>query len=149
MPTSKSTRRAARSIAEIFAQGGEAAFRDWESRVLADLCAGDRQVLALGGGIILRPENRERLAARGKTVWLTARPETLWQRIQADLTTAARRPNLTVAGGLEEIRQVLAARTPLYRQTADWVVDTEEKSPALVAAEILALARPCLPVDPA
>ncbi len=142
-------RRAARSIAEIFAQGGEAAFRDWESRVLAELSAGDRQVLALGGGIILRPENRERLANGGKTVWLTARPETLWQRIQADRTTAARRPNLTVAGGLEEIRQVLASRTPLYRQTADWVVDTEEKSPALVAAEILALARPCLPVDPA
>ncbi len=140
-------RRAGLSIAEIFAHDGEPAFRQWESTVLAELCGGARQVLALGGGAILAPANRALLAGSGKTVWLTARPETLWQRIEADQATAARRPNLTVGGGLAEIRQVLAARTELYRQSADWVVDTEEKSPAEVAAEILALVRPSLPAD--
>ncbi len=142
-------RRAGRSIAEIFAAQGETAFRDWESRVLADLCQKARQVLALGGGIIVRPQNQQLLKSCGQTVWLTARPETLWQRICTDRATAARRPNLTIAGGLDEIRRLLDQRTPLYRQSADWVVDTEDKSPADVAAEILALVRPTVPVDPA
>ncbi len=142
-------RLAGKSIAEIFAEDGEPAFRDWESKVLADLCAGPRHVLALGGGIIVRPQNRQLLRSSGKTVWLSAEPETLWQRIAADRTTAARRPNLTVGGGLEEVRRILAERLPLYRQSADWVVDTEDKSPANVADEILTQVRQIVPVDPA
>jgi shikimate kinase len=142
-------RTAGKSIADIFADDGEPAFRDCESSVLAELCKNTRQVLALGGGIIERRKNRGLLKSFGKTVWLSAEPETLWQRIAADHTTAGRRPNLTAGGGLDEIRRILAERLPLYRQSADWVVDTEGKSPADVAAEILALVRPSLPVDPA
>jgi shikimate kinase len=142
-------RRAGKSIAEIFADGGEPAFRDRETSELVELCRSARQVLALGGGIIIRQQNRDMLKRCGKTVWLSAKPETLWRRITADPTTAARRPNLTVAGGLDEIRRILAQRLPLYRESADWVVDTEDKSAADVAAEILALVRPSVPVDPA
>src|SRR5262245_31375942 len=83
------------SIADIFASQGEGAFRDLESQVVAELAAGDQTVLSLGGGAVLRPENRATLAAAGPMVWLTASPETLWGRIQADPETAARRPNLT------------------------------------------------------
>jgi shikimate kinase len=130
--------RAAQTIANIFATRGEEAFRDWESRVLADLAARDRAVLSLGGGAVLRPRNRASLAGRGPVVWLQATPEILWQRILEDTATAARRPNLTALGGITEIIATLAERQEIYRQCATLTVDTEGKSPALVADEILA-----------
>lgn len=130
--------RAGRSIAEIFSAAGEAGFRDLESAVLADLLARDRQVVALGGGVVLRPANRAAIRAAGRTVWLQASPQTLSQRIAADATTAARRPNLTAAGGISEITAMLAQRQPFYRECAGLAVDTENKTPAEVAEEILA-----------
>src|SRR5262245_55571035 len=63
--------RAGMSIKDIFAQGGEAAFRDWETSVVQDLTQLDQTVLALGGGVVLRPANREAIR-RGWVVWLTA-----------------------------------------------------------------------------
>ncbi len=74
-----------------------------------------------------------------KVVWLTAEPETIARRLAADAATASRRPNLSAAGGLEEIRRLLAERTPLYRKLGDFEIDTENKSPAEVAAEIQAM----------
>jgi shikimate kinase len=126
--------RAGRSIAAIFADSGEAAFRDLESAELAELVRRKRTVIALGGGVVLRDENRALLRCGGKVVWLTADPETIHDRLAEDPVSSARRPPLTSAGGLEEIRQLLAVRTPLYRECAELVVD---KSPAEVAAEIL------------
>jgi len=130
--------RAGKSIAQIFIDDGEQAFRDAESRVVAELAVRDRTVLALGGGAVLREENRRALADRGPVVWLTASPETLWRRIQADPATGSRRPNLTIAGGITEIIATLDARRPIYRQCADVEVDTEERTPAEVADAILA-----------
>ncbi len=135
--------RAGRSIAAIFADDGEQAFRDLESAVLNDLLKRDRTVLALGGGVVLREENRQRLqsacqAGQAKIVWLKAAPETLWQRILADTSTAARRPNLTVAGGLAEIRQLLSQREPLYKSCADSTIDADGKRLAEVADEVVA-----------
>lgn len=135
--------RAAKSIAEIFAGAGQTQFRDLESAVLADLLKRDRSILALGGGVVLRKENRQLLrsavdAGRGKIIWLEASPETLWERIQADPQTAARRPNLTASGGVEEVRRLLGERGPLYRECADLTIDTEGKSAVEVAEEIVA-----------
>lgn len=129
--------RAGQSIAEIFSHDGEAAFRDLESTMLAELLCRDRLVIALGGGVVLRPENRAAIRACRHTVWLQASPETLAERIAADATTAQRRPNLTAAGGISEITAMLAKREPFYRECAGLVVDTENKSPAAVADEIL------------
>ena len=131
-------RRAGRTIKEIFAADGEGAFRDLEAATLADLAAGEKQVIALGGGVVLREANRQLLAARGKTAWLQASAETLLARIEADPTTGARRPNLTAAGGLEEICNLLAQRTPLYEACANLVVASEGRSPEEIAAEIVA-----------
>jgi shikimate kinase len=142
-------RQSARAIAQIFAESGEVLFRDWETRVLEEATARQQTVIALGGGIVLAERNRGLLRRGGRTVWLTARPETLWKRIAQDATTAGRRPNLTAGGGLGEIEQILADRLPLYRECADWVVDTEDKSPAEVAHDILALAAPTAPLDSA
>jgi shikimate kinase len=130
-------RRAALTIKQIFEAGGEAAFRDWETQVVTELAQHERAVLALGGGAILRPENRAAIAQQGTIVWLTASPETLWSRIQADATTAARRPNLSAGGGINEIIATLDARREVYRQCADMEVDTEGKTPDQVADAIV------------
>ena len=136
--------RAGKSITDIFAQDGEHAFRTLETAVLSHLLHHQNTILALGGGAVLREENRRHLretctASSGKVIWLKASPETLWRRIQADTTTAARRPNLTVAGGLNEIHELLAHREELYRQCADHTIDTDGKPLDQVAAEIAAL----------
>src|SRR5689334_9789562 len=111
-------RAAGKSIAAIFADDGEQAFRDHESAALAACAARPRIVLATGGGVVLRAANREILRQMhnggGQIAWLRASPETILDRLTADASTAWRRPNLTPAGGLREIVELLAQRTPLY-----------------------------------
>jgi shikimate kinase len=130
-------RRAGKSIARIFAEEGEPAFRDLEAQVIADLCRRQQLVLAAGGGAPLRAENRRAMHAGGRVVWLTASPETILARMSADATTATRRPSLTDQGPLEEIVQLLARREPIYQETADWTVPTEGRTPKQLVEEIL------------
>ena len=131
--------RAGQSIADIFSQSGEQAFRDLESQVLMDLCRRNQAVIALGGGVVLREENRNAIAgAGGPVVWLTATPQAILRRLEVDPTTSTRRPNLTSAGGVDEILQLLQVRLPLYRECATLEVDTEGKSPDMIAEEIVA-----------
>lgn len=130
-------RRAGKSIARIFAEDGEPAFRDLEAEVIADLCRQPKLVLATGGGAPLRSESRRKMRAGGKVVWLTAQPETIHARMSGDATTADRRPNLTDKGPLEEIRTLLTSREPIYRESAHVQVDTEGKTPEAITDEIL------------
>ena len=130
-------RRAAKSIAAIFAEDGEPKFRALESQVLAELVQADRHVLALVGGVVLQLQNREVIKRAGPVVCLTAHPETILDRISADPTTAERRPNLT-SGGLEEIRELLANREPLYRECASAAVDTSGRDLTDVVKDVLA-----------
>jgi shikimate kinase len=125
-----------RSVREIFAERGEAGFRDCEAAALRELCGHAGGVVATGGGAVLREENRRRMRAAGTVVWLTAGAETLWRRMQADPATAERRPALTV-GGLAEVRELLAAREPLYREAAHLIIDTDSRSPEAVVDAIL------------
>jgi len=129
--------RAGKAIARIFAEDGEPAFRELEARVIGDLCGHQRLVLAAGGGAPLRSESRQVMRQQGKVIWLVAGAETILRRMSADATTAARRPSLTGKGPLEEIVQLLAAREPIYRESAHLQIDTEEKTPAQIVAEIL------------
>ena len=94
-------RRAGKSIARIFAEDGEPAFRDLEARVIADLCRRDRLVLAAGGGAPLRAESRQAMREGGQVVWLTARPETILARMSgdADHRRAAPQPDRTRPAG--------------------------------------------------
>ncbi|MHC4179138.1 MAG: shikimate kinase [Planctomycetota bacterium] len=130
-------RRVGKSIARIFAEEGEPAFRDIEAEVIAGLCRRDRLVLAAGGGAPMRQESRRAMRDSGKVVWLVARPETILTRMSDDATTPGRRPNLTDRGPLEEITHLLARREPIYRESAHMVVDTEGKTPERLVAEIL------------
>ena len=130
-------RRAGKSIAEIFADQGETAFRDLESEVTADLMSRKKLVVAAGGGAVMRRENREALAAANMVVWLKADAETVFERLSGDRASTARRPNLTATGGIDEICELLAAREPIYRQCATCQVDTVGKTPTDVVDEIL------------
>ncbi len=131
-------RRAGKSIAAIFAEDGEPAFRDLESAAMADLCRRAATVVALGGGAVVRPSNRQVIAACGAAVWLRATVDAIAERLAGDPTTPGRRPNLTNAPLRTEIEQVLAERTPIYRACATLEVDTENKAPAEIADEIVA-----------
>jgi shikimate kinase len=130
--------RAGKSITAIFADEGQDAFRDLEAQVVAELCARSHVVVALGGGVVMREANREALRQCQHIVWLKALPQTIEQRLTGDPTTAGRRPNLTNAGGRQEIERLLAERTPIYRACATLEVDTEGKAPAEIADEIAA-----------
>lgn len=131
-------RRAGKSIAAIFADEGEASFRDWESQVVQDLCSRSKLVVALGGGAILREQNRQAMVACRAVVWLQAAVDAIAGRLAADATTASRRPNLTNTGGRPEIERLLAERTPIYRACATLEVDTDGRTPSEIAGEIVA-----------
>lgn len=131
-------RRAGKTIAKIFAEQGEPAFRDLEAQVIADLCHRDRLVVAAGGGAPLRPESRHAMREAGYVVWLMAAPETILARMAGDATTATRRPDLTDKGPLAEIAHLLEIRTPIYRETAHLALDTEGKSLDALVDAILA-----------
>jgi shikimate kinase len=130
--------RAGKSIAAIFADDGEPAFRDLEATILKELCSREQTVLALGGGAVLRKDNRTAIKKCQAVVWLQASVDVLADRIYGDPTTAVRRPNLTNHGGRNEIEALLAAREPFYRGCATLEVDTDSKEPVEIADEILA-----------
>jgi shikimate kinase len=131
--------RAGKSIAAIFAEDGEAAFRALEAVVVADLCRLRKTVVALGGGAVMSEANRTAIRLAGIVIWLKASVETIASRMAADESTASRRPNLTAAGGLSEIETILATREPIYRACATSEVDSEGRTPTEIVDEVVRL----------
>ena len=127
---------AGKTIRQIFESEQEAGFREWETTVIEGLAMLDKTVIALGGGAILEPANRARIGGSGKVAWLKVSAETSHRRISGDANTATQRPNLTQTGGIEEIEQMLAVRSPIYLSCADLVVEADSKTPAEIAAAI-------------
>jgi shikimate kinase/rhodanese-related sulfurtransferase len=125
--------RASSTIRDLFATEGEPAFRQREATLLVEFCTSPRLVIATGGGVILRADNRELLRCSAWVVWLDADAETLWRRLASDPASAARRPALTQApsNSLAEIRELLTIREPLYRQCADLVVSANGDTAAI------------------
>jgi 3-dehydroquinate synthase len=120
-------------ITEIFGTEGEPAFRKRESAVLQRVLEGERQVIAPGGGAPAADENWGRIRAAGCVVALTARPETLRQRLNG----ATDRPLLK--GGVDQaLENLLPIRMPRYLD-ADLVVSTDRREPEQVAGEIAGL----------
>ncbi|WP_396267180.1 shikimate kinase [Ideonella sp.] len=113
------------SIRSFFDREGEEAFRPVEERVIARLTAGDGLMLATGGGAVLRAANRQALRAGGNhVIYLRSTPEELIRRLRHD----AKRPLLQVADPLKRLRDLYAQRDPLYRETAEFVIDTGRHS---------------------
>lgn len=130
--------RAGRPVHAIMTDEGEPVFRDWEERTLAELIEqAPTAVIATGGGVVLREQNRNHLRNFGFIVWLTAAPAELARRLQADPRGLAARPPLTADGTIAEIARVLDIRAPIYQALADTVINTEGKSPEQVADAIL------------
>lgn len=116
-------------IRSFFETQGEAAFRDVEQQVLADLAQGRQQVIATGGGAVLRPVNRETLHARCQVIYLRATPEELYRRLRHD----THRPLLQVNDPQKRLRELYRDRDPLYRQAAHFTVEAPRPSvPALL-----------------
>lgn len=127
---------AGKSIPEIFAQDGEAAFRTLESTVLRDLAekATGPMIVSAGGGIVLADVNWPWLRRLGHVVCLTAEPQEILQRVGKD----ENRPLLQgpVEEALDRIQRLLAKRREAYAK-ADWACATDGLAPAEVAARIL------------
>ena len=121
---------AGKSIREIFEQEGEQRFRELEAQALREACAKQEHVIAVGGGAVLREENRQVLRGAGhRIVYLRCEPQVLLERIQSDPKTSESRPNLTgLGGGIEEIRSLLAQREPLYRELMSFELDVTNLS---------------------
>ena len=131
--------REGKSIAQIFAEGGEALFRRLEREVIAELTRKDGLVLAVGGGAVLDGENVRRLKASGVVVRLVASLETILARLAADEKTDTERPRLTAEKDMRrEVERLLVSREPFYQRTADYTIDTEGKSIKETVAEVLA-----------
>ncbi len=127
------------SIADLVAQRGESVFRDAEAAILDQLLSRDSEVLATGGGVILRAENREQLLRRGRpVVWLSAPVDVLRGRLASDPSTATRRPALGGGDVLDEVTAAVAHREPLYREVANGVIDTAVDTPKRIAERIAA-----------
>ncbi len=124
-------------ISDIFEFYGEEHFRSLESDIVRELADKEDLVISTGGGLVLKNENAELLKKNGKIVFLRATFETLLKRVRADET----RPLLKDTGKTaERLGELLAARTPVYEQVADFLVDTDGKSIEEVAREVAALA---------
>ena len=113
------------TIPDYFSKHGEEAFRDIESEVIATVSNLANQVIATGGGSILRDSNRAQLCAGNAVVWLTARPDVVVARTER---RRGMRPLLsTNEDPLERVLRILAIRGPLYQSIADVIIDTSDR----------------------
>jgi shikimate kinase len=131
------TAMADRSIREIFEQRGESYFRDLESLAVQEACGKDA-IVALGGGAVMRADNRKSLiASPHRRVYLRCDAQLLHDRIHADPLTQHNRPSLThLGGGIEEIRSLLSIREPLYRAVMTDELDVTTLSTAQAADQL-------------
>lgn len=127
------------SVATVFEIEGEAGFRQRETQALAQQGAQDRTVVATGGGVVLNPINRVRMAASGLVVYLHADPELLYARTRHDKN----RPLLQVDDPMARISMLVERRDPLYREIADVVLESGAGVGSTVISIQKALASEC------
>lgn len=125
--------RTGASIPLIFEIEGEEGFRKRESAMIDELTAQHNMVLATGGGAVLNEDNRRWLRERGVVIYLYASLEQLFERTRRDRN----RPLLQTENPKEKLEQLMAARDPIYREVADMVVHTDDRSIKSVVKEIL------------
>ncbi|MDB6020973.1 MAG: aroK [Pedosphaera sp.] len=124
--------RTGKAIPAIFAVEGEAAFRQLEKDLVAELSARQRTIISTGGGLGADEANIASLKQHAMVVCLWASPEKIWDRVR----TQTHRPLLKEADPLAKIRQLLAAREKCYKQ-ADVLMNTEVRSLKEVAQQVL------------
>lgn len=125
--------RAGANIPWIFDVEGESGFREREHAVIVELCQLQDLVVATGGGAVLREDNRQALRLGGHVVYLCTSVEQQLERTARDRN----RPLLQTADPRQTLTELMSIRDPLYRSIADIIVETDERPPRLVVAEIL------------
>ena len=125
-------KRLGMSIANFFAEKGEAAFRQLESEVLADLLQRD-QVVSTGGGVVISQRNRDLLKTNTDNIYLKADFETLYHRIAADKDN--QRP-LFLNNSKEELATIFQERQAWYEEVASRVLDVTNLSPEEIIEEL-------------
>ena len=129
-------KEAGQSIPEIVEQFGWDHFRKLETEVCQTFSNQDHLVIDTGGGAILKEENVAALKTNGMIFWLTAEVSTIASRIGGD----TQRPSLSgTKTFVEEIEEILNARTPKYQAAAGHVVPTDQSSPDQIANSIMSL----------
>lgn len=121
------------SINDIFAQKGEAYFRDLETKILKKLQSSDNCVIAAGGGMVLRAENVKMLGALGPVILLQASPAVIYGRVKNEKN----RPLLNVPDPAAEISKILEKRKTAYAQAADFTLDTSSLNVETAAQEVI------------
>ena len=119
-------------IARFFEEKGEAAFRQVEEEVLADLLKTD-QVISTGGGIVISPRNRDLLKENSDNIYLKADFETLYQRISDDKDN--QRP-LFLKNSKEDLAAIFNERQTWYEEVASKVIDVSKLSPEKIIEEL-------------
>ncbi|WP_251935116.1 shikimate kinase [Streptococcus sp. Marseille-Q0941] len=125
-------KRIGMSIADFFKVKGEAAFRQVESEILADLLKTD-QVVSTGGGVVISSRNRDLLKQNPDNIYLKSDFETLYQRISADKDN--QRP-LFLKNSKEDLAAIFKERQAWYEEVASQVVDVSSLNPDEIIEEL-------------
>lgn len=122
-----------KSIPQIFEENGEAYFRDCESNILIELQERNKLIVSCGGGIVLREENVGHMKKNGRVVLLTAKPETILERVK----DSTQRPILNNNMNTKFIGELMEKRKNKYLAAADLIVETDGKSVSQVCEELI------------
>ena len=130
------TDRDGRPIPQIFAEDGESAFRDFETETLqAVLDIEQPLLLATGGGIVVRPDNREMLRAGAGVLWLRASIDTLLPRVARNQN----RPLFAETDAKAKLQELSQQRNPLYGEVASEVCDVDDLTIEQIASCVVEL----------
>ena len=129
-------------IATIVKARGWDHFRRLEQACMAAVAAGQHQVVATGGGVVIDGQNVKAMKVSGVVVWLKASAAIIRERMRNDPQTADQRPALTHGLAGDEIESVLAERTPLYRAAGDIELDTAHGSIDALVRDLVVQLKP-------
>jgi shikimate kinase len=116
-------RRLGVTIPVIFELEGEPGFREREATIIGEFVTYANVILATGGGAILLPPNRTALKQNGTVLYLHATPDTLWERTRR----SKHRPLLHAADPQARLNELYTFRDPVYREVADFVVESDSE----------------------
>lgn len=121
------------SISEIFEKYGEEFFRDLETALLVEMQSRKNVVISCGGGVPMRERNIKEMKKNGRVVLLTAKPETILERVKDDHN----RPLLEGKKNVEYIAELMEKRREKYQAAADLIVETDGRTAEEICGEII------------
>lgn len=121
------------SISDIFAEHGEEYFRNVETKLLLEIQTQENKIVSCGGGVVLSKQNVEEMHKGGSIVLLSAKPETILERVKDDDSRPLLQGNKTV----QFISEMMEKRRTKYESAADIIIQTDNKQVVDICNEIL------------